>query len=229
MFNKIVRNGKFLGHQFLLEDGYAFFGSRFLLKEDLPKYFPEFQFRFLKQVHGRRVIKASTSVEEADGHWSSLKNEALVIQTADCIPLMIHDSTRIVAVHAGWRGVEQNILEEALEPIKNHSDLRIICGPFIDKNSFEVGEDVALRLLSSDPFKGENSLYPHKDPTKRRVDLRAIVTHQGKALNPDIQSEFLGIDTFSSANHCSYRRDGAGAGRLLSFIVRTNAFQIANN
>lgn len=229
MFDKVTLDGKFLGHRLLLPDGFAFFGSRFLSKEDLSHYFPNFTFRFLKQVHGNRVIEATANLEEADGHWSSKENEALVIQTADCIPMMIHSPDRIIAVHAGWRGVEKNIFKEALKPIKDQDEITVVCGPCIGTQSFEVGEDVALRLLSSDPHKDESSIHPHTDPSKRRVNLRQIVTNQGKSLHSEINLRFLDVDTFSSADHCSYRRNGPGAGRLFSFIVRTKAFQIGKN
>lgn len=229
MFDKITHDGKFLGHLLRLPDGFAFFGSRFLLKEDLPRYFPNLEFRFLKQVHGKRIVEASSQLQEADGHWSKRENEALVIQTADCIPMMIHSPERIIAVHAGWRGVEQKIFHEALAPIVDQSEVTVACGPCISTPSFEVGEDVALRLLSSDPYQDESVIHPHNEPTKRRVNLRRIVENQGKALSSKLNLSFLEIDTFSSPDHHSYRRNGPGAGRLFSFIVRTKAFQILGN
>lgn len=224
MFQPIVKDEIFLGHRHTFEGGFAFFGSKNLTKDQLPHIFPQLQFRFLKQVHGSQVIQARPDIKEADGHWSDSENEALVIQTADCLPVMIAAENRILGLHAGWRGIEGQILAEALKLVDNPSHCQVLCGPCISPASFEVGLDVAQRLLESDPKKDNSCLLPHPDPKKKHVDLRKILRHQAEhsgILNP---LHFLDIDTFSSPDHFSYRKNGAQAGRIYSFIVRNQSF-----
>ena len=70
------------------------------------------------QVHGG-VVRCVTTADlrgdpydkvsyEADGLMTDLPGVALVIYSADCIPILFYDPVRRVAaaVHAGWRGTE---------------------------------------------------------------------------------------------------------------------------
>jgi|GEM_PF-1421900 YfiH family protein len=224
MFERVFSEGNLLGHLYRLPDGFAFFGSEHLSKEDLPRFFPSLNFYFLKQVHGNKVLPVNASLQEADGHWTTRPNEAPVIQTADCIPVMIHTPTHLFALHAGWRGVEQNILREALKTLSSKDQVTVLLGPHITKESFEVGADVAARLLNADPKKDLSALLPHSERKKRFVDLEKIVFHQIQEFLPEFESAVLDINTYTSADHPSYRKTGPGAGRLFSFIVRTEHF-----
>ncbi len=226
MFEKIYHNNRLLGHRYSLPDGFAFFGSREFKRDDFSKHFPDFKFFFVKQVHSNKVVERTEELIEADAHWGREENQALVIQTADCLPVMIHTPDRLIAVHAGWRGIESKILISALEILdRNQPSPEVVCGPFISEHSFEVGKDVADRLANSDPSGDTNSILKHQDPDKRRIDLKIIARNQIRSIFPNCEPRFLGVDTFTSPAHCSYRRDGANAGRLFSFIVRTKTFQ----
>lgn len=221
MFKEIYENNKLIGHQFDFENGFAFFGTKNISLNEIKAKYPQFKFSHLKQVHSEKVIKASHEVHEADGHWTASPFHALLIQTADCIPAMVYTPHQIFALHAGWRGVEQRILLNAFKLMEDTSNMKIVCGPFISEKSFEVGEDVALRLLNSDPTKDESSILTHQQPDKRYVDLKKVFLNQTHSINPSVPVEFLGINTFESPEHFSYRRNGAQAGRLFSFIVLT--------
>jgi copper oxidase (laccase) domain-containing protein len=62
--------------------------------------------------------------------------------TADCLPVLLTDSqgTQVAAVHAGWRGLADGILEEALSHFSGN--VMAWLGPAIGQSAFEVGEDV---------------------------------------------------------------------------------------
>lgn len=224
MFEKIERNGQLLGHQLKTRQSLCFFGSKNLSYDGLKELFPQFQFRRLKQVHGNKVIEASEIQSEADGHWTSKFEEALVIQTADCVPLLIEGENEVQALHAGWRGVELGILIHALERFssKQLSGVSIFGGPHISKKNFEVGRDVAQRLLEADPSKDSRSILEHPNLEKAYVDLDRILLNQARALSKNLKIDFLPVDTYEDASYPSYRRDGKEAGRLYSFIVRLN-------
>lgn len=224
MFKEIRKDGTLVGHLFQLRRGFAFFGAAEFQKPNFAEHFPDFQFQILKQIHSANLIESPTLPIEADGHWSRKKSLALLIQTADCVPLMIETPERVVALHAGWRGVEQNILGMALKGLdqKELEQSIFVAGPHIATESFEVGKDVADRLLESDPLKDPSVIHTHPAPEKRRVDLQKILIHQAQEYVPEAQIHFLNIDTFKSDHHHSFRRDGPGAGRIYSFIVSTD-------
>lgn len=114
---------------------------------------------FSRQVHGAAVrcctaADAGTGLDrpvpyEADGLVTDVPGLCLVVFTADCIPVLLHDGVRQVAaaVHAGWRGTALGIVERAVEKMvevygSNPADIRAAIGPGISKCCFETHEDV---------------------------------------------------------------------------------------
>ena len=63
----------------------------------------------MRQVHGNEVHvidDPSTEPPVCDGLATDRRGLALVVQTADCVPLVFWDERQnvVAAVHAGWRG-----------------------------------------------------------------------------------------------------------------------------
>ena len=154
------------------EYGTAIFEDQSVTETDLPTRYPELQFLKLHQVHSELMIEASKEADKADGHWSFEPNQALLIQTADCMPVIMLGPNSVFSLHAGWRGIEQNIIQSAARKMKefkqNPEDFFVFIGPHIKSASFEVGRDVADRLLGSLPngFSSFSSkaLIGHRDP-----------------------------------------------------------------
>jgi YfiH family protein len=202
----------------------VFFGNTKTTLETLQKEFPDLNFRKLKQVHGDRFAQASATITEADGHYSSLKNEALLIATADCMPIMIYCShtNRTAAIHAGWRGVENKITEKILKYLisngSSSESIKIFIGPSILQKSFEVDEDVYRRLIDS-----SNNLQPqlcsYAANNKYYVDLNKILLSQVQYVLGNSNSVTLSlIDTKTDLNFHSYRRGKLKPDRNLSFV-----------
>jgi|FLYM01.1.fsa_nt_gi polyphenol oxidase len=225
MFKEIRQNGVLWGHQFQFEYGFAFFGSKHASMDDIKGLFPRLTFTRLKQIHSDRIVQSNLDSQsepvEADGHWTDRRGHALVIQTADCLPAMIYSAQRVIALHAGWRGVEQQIISKALQLPFTVEFESMIVGPSIDTKSFEVGTDVAKRLLNSDPLKDFSSIIDHPDREKKYVDLKKIARHQANSIRPNLTCHFINANTYESPDHFSYRRNGPQAGRLFSFIALT--------
>ena len=83
---------------------------------------------FLRQVHGSEIFvlrkdraadaaKALKKPPAADAVVTNLKHHGLVVQLADCQPVLLYDPGRqvIAAVHSGWRGSLLNIIGRAVE------------------------------------------------------------------------------------------------------------------
>ena len=116
------------------------------------------------QVHGAHVRGVTledrgeffkSKPQKADGLITGDAGVALMVFTADCVPILLHDRIRSVigAVHAGWRGTVLDIAGVAVQRMVNEfgccrTDISAAIGPSISKCCYETGQDVtdALRI-----------------------------------------------------------------------------------
>jgi YfiH family protein len=75
---------------------------------------------------------------------------ALGVKTADCLPVAFSNSHLKLKgiIHAGWRGLARNIIQEATDKMrqlgeKSISSTYFVIGPHICGKCYEVGSDVA--------------------------------------------------------------------------------------
>ncbi len=221
-----------LGHVLEALDVTVFFGNRRSKIEELETLFPDYRFAQLNQSHSDIVQHARDTLHrEGDAHITREPKLALCIKTADCIPVMIHDSESgwAAAIHAGWRGIENEIIVKTCAILRGMGPslkkARAWIGPHIRVESFEVGRDVAERLAHRfEAVRGfsrlESVLQPPPDPSKAYVNLSEIARAQlaSMGIGPERVIE-LAIDTARSEDHCSYRREKETAGRQISFIA----------
>ena len=104
---------------------------------------------------------------------------ALLVFTADCTPLLLHDPVTgaVGAAHAGWRGTAQNIAGKVVEAMVREfgckpKNIRAAIGPNIGQCHFETGDDVPQALLET--FGPEAETYIEKRGEKYFPDLKAI-------------------------------------------------------
>lgn len=219
MFKPLRSGDKILGYTFERDRGFYFFGTRHTSREDLARLFPHYHFCFLRQVHGNAIIEARPEeTPEADAHFTSVPGRALVSQTADCVPILVQSGEQVCAIHAGWKGVALGIVGQAGDHLKRSNAFSAI-GPHISASSFEVGEDVARKLLQSAPGAKRDFTAPHS-PGKVLFDLRALVLSQLEhAFGPGLTAAHMIADTKSDELFHSFRRDRERAGRQYSFVV----------
>jgi polyphenol oxidase len=124
------------------------------------------------QAHGDGVLRVDEELAGRAGFPDSLMDErakfdalitclpglALVVSTADCLPILIHDPVRqaAAAVHAGWRGTARRIAARAIEAMQkaygtDPSDCRAALGPGIRGCCFEVDAAVADAMAAGLP------------------------------------------------------------------------------
>jgi len=171
------------------------------------------EYAFLHQVHGNTVLEARSGgkIGQADGLYTQEKGLGLVIQTADCLPVFLIGANSIAAVHAGWRGVANQIIEEACQIVQ---PTVAIIGPSISGECYEVGEEVVDAIVATGVAE---ELFVDRSKTKAHVNCRYAAQHQLLALGVE-KIEVSSECTFQDSNWASYRRDGADAGRILSVI-----------
>lgn len=216
----VTVNGNVIGHQAKLGSADIFFGTRHGDIQTVEKNFGV-TIHFLKQVHGDKVVP--TAPVEADGHWTSLKNIAIGIYTADCLPVMIscEATQRVCAIHAGWRGVQNQIVMKAKQFLvstgSHPRDMHVAIGPHITEKSFEIENSLGSGILKADPT-GSVTPLPHSNPEKMYVPLKNIVRNQLKEII-DANILMLSEDTLSNPLYFSHRRVPK-EGRLINFIFR---------
>lgn len=201
-----------------------FFGNGNVGADELAKIFPEFEFRHVNQTHSDIAVESQTGeTPTADAHFTQAFNIALLIRTADCLPIVIATpGYGICAIHAGWRGVESNIIGKAIAKYGPKTRGCAVIGPHLKERSFEVGADVAVRLTETYHRAGGTcipTLLEHQDPKKKYINLTMIARQQ--ILKTGIK-EIIALDTntYTSTHLESFRRDGDHAGRNWSFIAR---------
>jgi len=102
----------------------------------------------LRQVHSNLVIDEpfnATKQYAADGAFIRETNIASMVATADCLPVVIYSTTNyeLAVLHAGWRGLAQNIIRLAVSKFKAPpKDLSAWLGPRISQENYEVGADL---------------------------------------------------------------------------------------
>jgi len=114
---------------------------------------------FASQVHGRAVAVVEEAplgeqpVGEADALVTNRPGIGLVCQTADCTPILLWDEENraIAAIHSGWRGTVQNIVEATVSRMVDvygtrPSLLRAAIGPSISPANYRVGPEVVAEF-----------------------------------------------------------------------------------
>lgn len=211
--------------EYSTDHGTVVFGFEKLDQILLQQAFPDLKFLKLHQVHSDKVVPAGSSSENADAHYTEDKGLAPLVQTADCLPVVTVGKNIILSIHAGWRGIEQNIIGKSLKYLsdRNHDFLGCMSfiGPHIAKESFEVELDVAQILEKAFVASGGNPecrpiVLPHSDLSKKYVDLESIARQQIAAIFPNMPVESTLLDTYKDHRFHSYRRNRT-KGRQWSF------------
>lgn len=219
-----------LGFEIRTPFGLFFFGKKDAARENLAAAYP-FAWARVRQTHSDIVVHspgaAGETPVEADAHWTKTGDLALLISTADCVPVLLADPEAgiVAAIHAGWRGVASRIVSKTLAEIFRQGARPertfAFVGPHIQMASFEVGDDVRDLLLNASPEEPALITRPSPDG-KTLVDLHAIVKAQlAEAGLRDDAVAALHLDTFVDRRLHSHRRDREKAGRQLSFAVLT--------
>lgn len=204
--------------------------NRLLLGQQLPS-----EPVWLEQVHSNKVIDLSSrtqddsspiadgSIPTADGSYSDRNKQICVVMTADCLPILMttRQGNVVMALHAGWRGLANGIIEQGVTTIlskysRTPKDILVWLGPAIGPEAFEVGDEVLETFQNFMPC--QEAFIPvtgHKD--KWLADIYKLAR---------LRLTKLGIEQVSGGEFCtyhdsqrfySYRRDGI-TGRMASLI-----------
>jgi YfiH family protein len=175
---------------------------------------------WLNQTHSNRAIKAvaTTSPQQADASYTNQPSVVCAVMTADCLPLLAcaADGSEIAAIHAGWRGLLDGIIDNTITALQNNNML-IWLGPAIGPKCFEVGAEVREAFMTKSPNYA--AAFSRQSNEKWLADIYQLAR---------INLAKLGINKVYGGNFCtvtdqerfySYRRD-KDTGRMATLIWR---------
>jgi polyphenol oxidase len=94
----------------------------------------------------RGIVTPGTVYGHCDGLWSDEPGRAMLLLTADCIPIALaresHESPAVGILHAGWRGLLAGIFGNGVRALGGRGVAAAI-GPSIGPCCYEVGDEVA--------------------------------------------------------------------------------------
>lgn len=174
---------------------------------------------WLNQVHSNYcVLVDQENNRTADAAITRQTDLPLAILTADCLPILLcnHSGNEIAAIHAGWKGLGNGVIENTLSKMLSEpAKLLAWIGPGICQNCFEVGEEVFQYYQESNYTFSRETFLRKKNRWHANLAKLAeeILHHWGvKAV---FQSQAC---TFEQENcFYSYRRN-AQTGRMATLI-----------
>jgi polyphenol oxidase len=185
----------------------------------------------LDQVHSdkiHRIAQAPKKKISGDALMTQAQGLALVIKTADCLPVLIVDEKQsaVAAVHCGWRGTRKKILDKAVREMaaafgSDPGSLLVALGPCIGPECYEVGRDV--RDGYEEAGFPDTVFWP--SPTaegKFLFNLREANRWLLGAAGVRSRNVFsVDVCTRCRPELMSYRRDKDKTGRMFAFVAMT--------
>jgi hypothetical protein len=163
---------------------------------------------WLQQEHGNRIInldqvemidkKDDQQDNIADGVFTSKPGVVCGVMTADCLPILISNNTgtEIAALHGGWRGLADGIIQKAMPMFScPPQSLMVWLGPAISARNYEIGLEVKTafdditNLLQGDTFI----------PTRKGHWLVSLYRIAMTILKS------LGVENIHGGQYCTYR------------------------
>jgi YfiH family protein len=199
--------------------------GREVVHAELHRWLPEDP-TWLAQVHGSAVCevdgarRGNGQAPQADAAVARGARRVCVVQTADCMPVLLTDRAGevVAAAHAGWRGLAAGVLEATLAAMRVEPNAVLAwLGPAIGPQAFEVGADVLAAHCEEDP--GAAACFAPLRPGKWLADLYGLARRRLAR---------AGVETVRGGDRCtlterdafySYRRDH-GDNRMATFIWR---------
>ena len=121
----------------------------------------------------------SHTYPESDGLITNEPGVALVIFTADCTPILLHDPVTgaVGAVHAGWRGTASGIVKKCVEAMVREygcdpADIHAAIGPNIGQCCFQTDREVPDAMIAALGHAAKEFIEPRED--KYYVDLKEM-------------------------------------------------------
>ena len=164
---------------------------------------------FVRQNHSNKFVflNKNSNIKnksiKADAIISEKKKIPIAVLTADCVPILIYDNSRkmIAAIHAGWRGAYNGIIQKVIKFMLNKrcntKNMIVAIGPCISRKNYEVKKKFKDKFIKKD---SSNFQFFNSRKNKIYFDLSNYVKKQVK-LNRIKNIDLINIDTFNKRNN----------------------------
>ena len=173
---------------------------------------------WLEQTHTNHCVIVEDDPQRlADAAITRSTTHPLAIMTADCLPILLCNraGTKIAAIHAGWRGLVNGIVENTLEKMKaTPNTLMAWIGPAICPRCYETGSDVRDAFISCYPFT-QGTFHNHGSRIHADLPKMAELILNAAGVTAVYQSEACTYE--QKDKFYSYRRE-AVTGRMATLI-----------
>lgn len=185
----------------------------------------------LRQIHSAKIVESGPKPEEEEGDalLTSLQGRVIAVKTADCVPLLILHPRAVLAIHAGWRGMSQDIIGESLRAMRARSweieASEVAIGPCLSLAGFEVGPEV-IEAFRQGAFRMQDAEFAFASSKGQRdrwqLDLAMLAALQlaRYGFRPEQLHIIRTCTKIESDRWYSYRREGQGVGRNWSWIQK---------
>ncbi len=174
----------------------------------------------VKQVHGCDVVRVQEEgfAGQADGLMTACHDLRLVIQVADCVPVLLAAPWGVAAIHAGWRGAAGGIVSRALgqfllESGGTAAEVAAWVGPAIGTCCFEVGPEVAASFPQA---------VARRQRGRHHIDLAGAIA--GGLIEKGLPETAVDVSRYCTRCHQhlwhSHRGSGGRPDRLVAWISR---------
>jgi hypothetical protein len=224
----------FIRHSFIIKQRDSGIETNGALKEIAAKILnlEKGQIATINQTHSDAVFvhneecRASESDEGFDAHITNNSGIAIGVVTADCVPVLIVDKSKrvVAAVHAGWRGAAKRIVQKTVKKMFDNfgskpENMIAGIGPSIGQCCYEVDEKVIEPMKKGFDYLNRFSI--QKKENKWHIDLQLINREQ--LIETGLMQDNINVVNLCTSCHSdlfySYRKDGAGTGRMISVVM----------
>ncbi len=187
----------------------------------------------LDQIHSSKVVLIEdfndiSDFYKVDGIVTKVPGIGLSILGADCAPILFYEKTEkiIAACHAGWRGTINNIVEQTICKMESigakREQISALIGPTIQKNSYEIGQEVVDIIRGCSFFSENISILSLKKNKKHLFDLPLLLEQCLKIANINNVGN-VNLDTYTNPNlffshRRSFHKNIKETGRQISVI-----------
>lgn len=167
---------------------------------------------WLEQIHSTQVVDLSLPGNDAlqqqqtfnltaDAAYSATAGQVCAVLTADCLPVLLCSALgdEVAAVHAGWRGLCNGIIEQTVAHFKcDPTQIMAWLGPAIGPNKFEVGLEVKQQFENYDAKAEQAFVLINVQQQKYLANLYLLAKQR---LNQ------LGIAAVYGGDYCTYTQE----------------------
>jgi polyphenol oxidase len=173
-----------------------------------------------RQVHRDRIAdhdrpldpspytQPGSSLQEVDGHATSVPGLAPLVLVADCLPVALAGPGGVAMLHCGWRGLAGDIIADGAARVNANA---AAIGPGVGGCCYEVGPEVLERFTGLGDGVADGPMLDLTEVARRELSAAGVERIESSDLCTSCEAEL-----FFSA-----RRDGKRSGRQGGFVRMT--------